>query len=86
LIWLGQSAVPYPNALGGDRELVDSIHLDGRASGSGILSKLLKSWTMSSPPIVALMIRRTTEVAPSAPAGSLKTIGPTTPIVVKVAR
>jgi hypothetical protein len=67
LICSGKSAIPNPNALGGDMELIDSIHLGGGASGSGEWSRLLRPRTMSRVPIVALMTRPTVEMAPSAP-------------------
>src|SRR5215207_5102700 len=47
LIWIGKSANPTPKALGGDMELVDSIHLGGDTSGSGALRRLLRPRTMS---------------------------------------
>src|SRR5215213_9556577 len=41
----GKSAIPKANALGGDMEFIDSIHLGEDASGG--LSRLLRPRTMS---------------------------------------
>ena len=57
----GKSAIPNPNALGGDTEFIDFIHLGGDASGSGESSRLLRPRTMSRAPTVALMTRPTVE-------------------------
>src|SRR5215203_685553 len=83
LIWTGKSAILKPNALGGDMELIDSIHLGGDASGSGAMSKLLRPRTMSSPPTIALMTRPTAEAAPSAPP---KRVSPERPITAQVVK
>src|SRR4028118_1570490 len=55
LIWIGKRATPIPNALAGDVEVTDSIHLGGGASGSGVLRRLLRPRTMSRPPTDALI-------------------------------
>src|SRR5215207_9342702 len=83
LIWIGKSANPTPKALGGDMELVDSIHLGGDASGSGALRRLLRPRTMSRPPTVALMTRPTVETMPAA---SLKRVRPVIPITAQVVK
>src|SRR5215210_8176426 len=67
LIWSGKSTIPNPNALGGDIELIDSIHLGGGASGSGAFRRLLIPITTSRAPTETLMTRPTVETAPSAP-------------------
>src|SRR5215213_4555199 len=53
----GKSAIPNPNALGGDMTFIDSIHTGGDAAGSGESSRLLRPRTMSRAPIVMLMTR-----------------------------
>src|SRR5215207_1059837 len=83
LIWIGKSANLTPKALGGDMELVDSIHLGGDASGSGALRRLLRPRTMSRPPTVALMTRPTVETVPAA---SLKRLRPVIPITAQVVK
>src|SRR5215213_6973975 len=83
LIWSGKSAIPTPKALGGDMELIDSIHLDGCASGSGALSRLLRPRTTSRPPTIALKTRPIVEAALSAPP---KRASPTTPIAAQVVK
>src|SRR3712207_1649039 len=83
LIWTGKSAMPNPNALDGDMELIDSIHLGGWASGSGALSRLLRPRTTSSPPTIALMTRPIVEAALSAPP---KRVNPTIPIAAQVVK
>src|SRR5215217_7023599 len=81
LIWSGKSAIPNANALGGDMELIDSIHLGGCASGSAAWSRLLRPRTTSRPPTVTLMIRPVVEAALSPPP---KRVSPTIPIAAQV--
>jgi hypothetical protein len=57
----GKSAIPNPNALGGDMESIVSIHLGGDAPESGESSRLLRPSTMSRTPTLALMRRPTVE-------------------------
>jgi hypothetical protein len=83
LIWSGKSAIPNPNALAGDMELIDSIHLGGCASGSGALRRLLRPSTMSKPPTITLMTRPIVEAALSAPP---KRVRPATPIAAQVVK
>src|SRR5215207_11089987 len=83
LIWSEKSAIPTPNALGGDTELIDFIHLDGCASGSGAFSRLLRPSATSRPPTIALMTRPIVEAALSAPP---KRASPTTPIAALVVK
>jgi len=86
LIWTGKSAIPNPNALAGDVKLIDSIHLDGGASGSGTLRRLLRPRTISRPPTVAPMTRPTAETALPVSADALKKGSPTTPIAAQVTK
>src|ERR671910_473678 len=86
LIWIGKSAIPNPNALTGDTDLIDSIHLGGGASGSGTLRRLLRPRTISRPPTDALKTRPTIEVAPPAPAAPPKRVSPATPVAVQVVK
>src|SRR5215203_25795 len=72
LIWTGKSTIPTPNALGGDMEPIDSIHIGGCASGSGALSRLLRPSTTSRPPTIALMTRPMVEAPVSAPGTGLR--------------
>src|SRR5215208_589400 len=81
LIWSGKSAIPNANALGGDMELIDSIHLGGCASGSAAWSRLLRPRTTSRPPTVTLMIRPVVEAALSPPP---KRVSPTIPVAAQV--
>jgi hypothetical protein len=85
LIWSGKSAIPNPNALGGDMELIDSIHLGGCASGYGALRRLLRPRTISRPPTEALITRPAVE-APSAPAAPSKRVSPAMPMAAQVAK
>src|SRR5215210_1704655 len=77
----GKSAIPNPNALGGDMESIDSIHLGGDTSGSGESSRLLRPSTMSRAPTVALIRRPTVETVLSAPP---KRTSPEIPITAQV--
>src|ERR687897_931004 len=86
LIWSGKSAIPNPNALGGDMELIDSIHLGGCASGYGALRRLLRPRTMSRPPTEALITRPAVEAAPPAPAAPAKRVRPAMPMAAQVAK
>src|SRR5215217_5169499 len=83
LICSGKSAIPTPNALGGDMEFIDSIHPGGDASGSGASSRLLRLRTISRAPTVALKTRPTVETALPAPP---KRMSPETPITAQVAK
>src|SRR5215212_2044265 len=83
LIWTGKSAIPTPNALGGDMEPIDSIHLGGCASGSGAWSRFLRPRTTSRPPSIALMTRPIVEAPVSAPP---KRVSPTIPIAAQVVK
>ena len=73
-------------ALGGDTEVIVSIHLGGRASGSGVLRRLLRPRTMSRPPTDALITRPAVEAAPPAPAAPSKRVSPAIPIAAQVAK
>src|SRR5215203_1965591 len=79
----GKSAIPNPNALGGDMTFIDSIHAGGDASGSGESSRLLRPRTMSRAPIVMLMTRPIVETVLSAPPKRMSPEIPTTAQVVK---
>jgi hypothetical protein len=79
----GKSAIPNPNARGGDMEFIDSIHLGGDASGSEESSRLLRPRTRSRVPTVALMIRPTVATVLSAPP---KSRSPETPITAQVVK
>src|SRR5215211_4311208 len=83
LIWTGKSTIPTPNALGGDMEPIDSIHIGGCASGSGALSRLLRPSTTSRPPTIALMTRPMVEAPVTAPP---KRVSPTIPIAAQVVK
>src|SRR5829696_6059804 len=79
----GKSAIPNPNALGGDMEFIDSIHLGGDASGSEESSRLLRPRTMSRAPTVALIMRPTAATVLSAPP---KIRSPERPITAQVVK
>src|SRR5215211_659498 len=79
----GKSAIPNPNALGGDMESIDFIHLGWDASGSGEPSRLLSPRTMSRAPTVTLMTRPTVEIVLSAPP---KRMSPEIPITAQVVK
>src|SRR5215208_4070192 len=79
----GKSAVPNPNALGGDMASIDCIHLGCDTSGSGEASRLLMPRTLSSAPIVALMTPPTVETMLSAPPKRTRPEIPITAQVVK---
>ena len=83
LICSGKSAIPNPNALGGDMVFIDSIHLGREASGSGEPSRLLRPRTRSRPPTVALMTRPTAETMLCAPP---KKVSPKIPITAQVVK
>jgi hypothetical protein len=74
LIWnSGKSAMSNANALGGYTELTASIYLDGCASRSGALSRLLRPRAMSRPAPVTLVVQSMVETVLSAPP---KRVGP----------
>jgi len=79
----GKSAIPKPNALGGDMASIDAIHLGCDTSGSGEASRLLRPRTISSAPIVALMTRPTVETVLCAPP---KRTSPEIPITAQVVK
>src|SRR5215208_192102 len=83
LIWSRKNTIPNPNALGGDTEFIDSIHLGGCASGSRAVSRLLVPKTSSRPPTIALMTRPNVEAALSPPP---KRVSPTIPIAAQVVK
>src|ERR687889_1436610 len=79
----GKSTIPNPNALGGDMESMDSIHLGGDESGSGGASTVLRPSTRSRTPTVTLITRPTVETASSAPP---KRVIPEIPITAHVVK